>query len=228
MVILMEKRTAILLGSTGLVGNQLLEALIKEEEYGKILVFNRKSIGPRSPKMEEILTDFSNLQQLESRISGEDLFCCLGTTIKTAKTREKFRQVDYGLPVAFAEIASRKQVKNFVVISSIGADARSRNFYLRTKGEMEQALIRILGQKVFIVRPSMLLGKRGEFRFGEEAGKWFTGIISPLFTGRLARFKGIQASDVARAMLYTALHGAERQIIESDQLYKLSKIYHHE
>ena len=131
------------------------------------------------------------------------------------------------LPVAFAEIASRKQVKNFVVISSIGADARSRNFYLRTKGEMEQALIRILGQKVFIVRPSMLLGKRTEFRFGEEAGKWFTGIISPLFTGRLARFKGIQASDVARAMLYTALHGAERQIIESDQLFKLSKIYHH-
>ena len=132
MVILMEKRTAILLGSTGLVGHQLLEALIKEEEYGKILVFNRKSIGPRSPKMEEILTDFSNLQQLESRISGDDLFCCLGTTIKTAKTREKFRQVDYGLPVAFAEIASRKQVKNFVVISSIGADAGSRNFYLRT------------------------------------------------------------------------------------------------
>ena len=221
----MEKRTAILFGASGLVGSHLLELLIKEETYEKIMLFNRRSVQPGSSKVEEIITDFSDLKQLEEKLTGDDLFCCLGTTIKKAKTRESFRQVDYGIPVALAEMVSRKPVERFIVISSIGAKAESANFYLRTKGEMEQSLIQILGKKVIIIRPSILLGKRSEYRFGEEAGKWFTDLLNPLFLGRLARYKGIQARDVARAMLYLAIHGAEKQIIESDQLHMLSKSY---
>jgi uncharacterized protein YbjT (DUF2867 family) len=221
----MEKRTAILFGATGLVGSHLLEILIKEEEYGKIMLFNRKSVQPGSSKIKEIITDFSDLKQLEGSIAGGDLFCCLGTTIKKAKTRGKFRQVDYSLPNALAEIASRKQVNRFVVISSIGAKAESNNFYLRTKGEMEQAIMKILGHKVIIVRPSILLGKRREYRFGEETGKWFVRALSPFFIGSLSRYKGIHASDVARAMIQITLQGTEKQIIESDQLHKLSKLY---
>ena len=224
----MGKRTAILFGATGLVGSHLLEILIKEEEYAKIVLFNRKPVKALhsvSPKIEEIITDFHDLKQLEGYGKGSDLYCCLGTTIKKAKTKESFRQVDFDLPVVIASIASRKPFNRFVVISSIGANAESRNFYLRTKGEMEQAVRGILGEKAIIVRPSMLLGQRNEYRFGEVLGKWFSGLLSPILIGKLARYKGIQASDVARAMVWLALHGAESPIIESDQLYKLSKKY---
>jgi uncharacterized protein YbjT (DUF2867 family) len=222
----MGKRTAILFGATGLVGSQLLEILIREEEYAKIVLFNRKTVEDLhsvSPKIEEILTDFSDLKPLEGFSKGSDLFCCLGTTIRKAKTKESFRQVDFDLPVVIASIASRKPFNRFVVISSIGANAESRNFYLRTKGEMEQAVRGILGEKAIIVRPSMLLGKRNESRFGEVLGKWFAFLLSPILIGKLARYKGIQASDVARAMFWLALHGTGSQIIESDQLYRLSK-----
>ena len=222
----MGKRTAILFGATGLVGSHLLEILIKEEEYTKIVLFNRKpvkAVHSISPKIEEIITDFSDLKQLEGYGKGSDLFCCLGTTIRKAKTKESFRQVDFDLPVVIASIASRKPFNQFVVISSIGANAESRNFYLRTKGEMEQAVRGILGEKAIIVRPSMLIGKRNEVRFGEVLGKWFAVLLNPLLIGKLARYKGIQASNVARAMIWLAVHGTESQIIESDQLYKLSK-----
>jgi uncharacterized protein YbjT (DUF2867 family) len=224
----MGKRTAILFGVSGLVGGHLLEILIKEGEYAKIVLFNRKpvqSVTSLSPKIEEIITDFSDLKQLEGYCKGSDLFCCLGTTIKKAKTKENFRQVDFDLPVVIASVASRKPFNRFVVISSIGANADSHNFYLRTKGEMEQAVRGILGEKVFMVRPSMLLGKRNEVRFGEILGKWFTFLLSPVLIGKLSRYKGIQANDVARAMVYIAVHGSETQIVESEMLQKLSKIY---
>jgi uncharacterized protein YbjT (DUF2867 family) len=229
MVSIMGKRTAILFGATGLVGSQLLEILNREEEYAKIVLFNRKTVHydeSLSPKIVEIITDFSDLKQLEGYCKGSDLFCCLGTTIKKAKTQENFRQVDFDLPVVIASMASQKPFNRFVVISSIGANAESRNFYLRTKGEMEQAVRGILGEKVFIVRPSMLLGKRNETRFGEILGKWFTVLLSPVMIGKLLRYKGIQASDVAKAMVYIAIHGSDSQIIESEKLQKLSKIYH--
>ena len=224
----MGKRTAILFGAKGLVGSHLLEILIKEEEYTKIVLFNRKpvkAVHSVTPKIEEIITDFSDLKQLEGYGKGSDLFCCLGTTIRKAKTKESFRQVCFDLPVVIASIASRKPFNRFVFISSIGANAESRNFYLRTKGEMEQAVRGILGEKVFIVRPSMLLGKRNEYRFGEILGKWFSFLISPVLIGKLSRIKGIQAADLARAMTYIALHGSESRIVESDQLQKISKMY---
>jgi uncharacterized protein YbjT (DUF2867 family) len=221
----MGKRTAMLFGATGLVGSHLLETLIKEEEYAKILLFNRRHIPTESSKVREILTDFNDLKQLEEHFRESDIFCCLGTTIKKAKTRESFRQVDFDLPVVLASIASHKPVNRFVVISSIGASATSRNFYLRTKGEMEQAVGGILGDKAIFVRPSLLLGERKEYRFGEILGKWFFALLSPVLTRRLARYKGIQASDVARAMVYIAIHGTESRIVESDQLYKLSIFY---
>jgi uncharacterized protein YbjT (DUF2867 family) len=220
----MGKRTALLFGATGLVGSHLLEILTKDEEYAKIILFSRRSVKSLSPKIEENLTDYTDLKQLEGHFKGPDIFCCLGTTIRKAKTKESFRQVDFDLPVVIASIASRKPLNRFVVISSIGANAESRNFYLRTKGEMEQAVRGILGEKAVFVRPSMLLGKRNEHRFGEVLGKWLTVLLSPLFIGKLSRYKGIQASDVARAMHYLAVHGSESQIVESDQLHKLSKI----
>lgn len=222
----MEKRTAILFGATGLVGSHLLEILIKEETYAKIIAFSRRPIKSESQKVQEIQTNFVDLKPMEGHFKGSDIFCCLGTTINKAKSKESFRQVDFDLPVVLASIASRKPVNRFVVISSIGANAESRNFYLRTKGEMEQAVRGILGEKAVIVRPSMLLGTRNETRFGEILGKWGMVLLNPLLIGKLKRYKGIQASDVARAMVWLAIHGTESQIIESEQLYKLSKKYH--
>src|SRR4030042_2796490 len=131
----MGKPTSFLFGATGLVGSHLLEILIKDEEYAKVFLFSRKPVKSASSKIQEIVTDFSDPKQMEGHFKGSDIFCGLGTTIKKAKKRESFRQVDFDLPVVLASIASRKPVNRFVVISSIGANAESRNFYLRTKGE---------------------------------------------------------------------------------------------
>jgi uncharacterized protein YbjT (DUF2867 family) len=133
--------------------------------------------------------------------------------------------VDRDIPVALAEIAVRNNTVRFLVISSIGADARSGNFYLRTKGEMEQELLRLLSAKSIIVRPSLLLGDRHEFRFGEAAGKGIARLLAPLFRGSLARYRPIHARRVAAAMIYLALHGNEKGIVESDELFAISKLY---
>lgn len=221
----MGKRTAIVFGASGLVGSQLTDILVREEEYDNIIVFTRRPLKSESPRVQEILTDFSDLTQMEGHFSGSDVFCCLGTTIKKAKTKENFRQVDFDLPVAIASIASRKPVHRFVVISSIGASAESRNFYLRTKGEMEQAVRGILGDRAILVRPSLLLGQRADRRTGEILGKWFSVLLNPFFIGKLARYKSIHASDVARAMVWLAVHGTKSQNVESDELHRLSKSY---
>jgi uncharacterized protein YbjT (DUF2867 family) len=221
----MEKRTALLFGATGLVGGCLLDALIHDDRYNKITVFTRKSLQTISPKVEEVITDFRDLNLLGSRMNDGDWFCCIGTTIKKAGTRERFRYVDFGIPVALAEIAAKKLTGHFIVVSSVGANAESSNFYLRTKGEMEQSLIRLLKNTIIAVRPSMLLGKRPEIRFGEEAGKRIMKIVGPLMVGRLSRYKGIEASDVARAMIELAVKGTDQQVIESEELHILSKSY---
>lgn len=214
----MLKKTAVLFGATGLTGNLVLNILVKDERYEKIRVFTRSELTVNSDKIEVIVTDLENLGSLAEDIKGHDLFCCLGTTIRKAGSKENFRKVDYEFPVKIAEIASKNEVPNFILISSIGADAKSSNFYLKTKGEAEEAIQKSGFKKLVILRPSMLLGKRKEFRLFEEAGKLVMIPLKFILHGRLRKYRAIDAERVAKAMVEFANMTTSKNIFESHEI----------
>ncbi|MFZ5939640.1 MAG: NAD(P)H-binding protein [Bacteroidota bacterium] len=213
--------TAILFGATGAVGSQLLRQLLQEKRYDRIVVFARRSPGITHPALEINIDPLDDPERIADRIQGDHLFCCLGTTSKKAGSKEAFRKVDLDLPVALAAIASRNGVGTFVVISSIGAGESAKGFYLRTKSRMEEGVKQYSFKNLAIVRPSLLLGERNEFRFGEFIGAGLNIVFSPLLRGRLKKFRGIRTETVARAMITIANTGNGYRVYESDELQDL-------
>lgn len=193
-------KTAILFGATGLVGSELLVMLENDLRYSKIKVFGRSKPKFTSEKVELFLGDLRNPERLASNLTGDDLFICLGTTIKVAGSKEEFRRIDLELPAKIAAMAQANGVETAVVISSIGASATSSSFYLRTKGEMEQKIIASNFSKIAIMRPSLLLGNREEFRMGEAVSKYAMKAFGFMFSGKLKRYRPVQAAAVASAM----------------------------
>jgi len=216
-------KIAAVFGATGLVGSNLLKQLADDENYLKVLVFNRREQNYQNDKIEEIILDWSDTEFLKDRLIADDMFSCVGTTIKKAGSKEAFREVDYQIPVTLAQIAEHNKVKKLLVISSIGADAKSKNFYLQTKGQMEEDVLKYNIPKIHFLRPSMLLGKRDEFRIGEETGKFFMKIFNPLMFGALRKYKAIPAGVVASAMLQTANNDYSKIFFNSDELWNLAK-----
>ncbi len=194
-------KTAIILGASGLVGNEVLNQLITDPDFEKIKLFVRKPLSIDHPKMEQHIVNFDDVESFRNLIIGDVIFCCLGTTIKTAGSQEAFKKVDHHYPFAFAKIAKQNGVKKYLIISSLGANKNASNFYLRTKGEIEFDLSNLKFESLVIVRPSMLLGNRKGFRLGEYIGKIVMKAISFLFIGKLKRYKAIEARDVAKAMI---------------------------
>jgi uncharacterized protein YbjT (DUF2867 family) len=214
----MSGKTALLFGATGLVGGEVLKRILQDPAYEKVKIFVRHRPGVNSEKIEVYMADFNNWSRFEHMISGDDLFCCLGTTIKKAGTKEAFRKIDLEAPAKLAEIASKNGVINFIVISSIGADDKSSNLYLRTKGEMESAVKKYKFQQLAIFRPSLLLGERREFRIGETAGKVIMKLAHPFLIGNLKRYRPIKAATVAKAMIAIASGRNEDRVYESDEI----------
>lgn len=217
------KKTAIVFGSTGLVGHILLKKLCESETYSEVTSFSRKSAGFNSPLLREVVNSLVAPDEIADQLKGDDLYCCLGTTIKKAGSKEAFRKTDMELPVKLAQIAGVNQVRKFIVISSIGADAKSSNFYLRTKGEMEKQLLETNVPDIVIVRPSMLLGNRGERRLGEEIGKVVMKVLTPVMVGRWKKYRAIHAETVANAMIHLANSDENQEIFESDELEEWGK-----
>jgi uncharacterized protein YbjT (DUF2867 family) len=188
-------KTALVVGATGLIGGQLLELLLADPHYQHVVVLARKPL-PSHPKLTVIQTDFSELQE-KSVPPIQDVFCCLGTTIKVAGSKEAFRKVDLEYPLAVGAWALRQGAVQYLLVSALGADARSRIFYNRVKGEVEQKIQQLGYSSVHIFRPSLLMRPRQESRPGEEAAKqfnrWF-GFLIP------AAYRGIESIKVARAM----------------------------
>jgi uncharacterized protein YbjT (DUF2867 family) len=200
----MENRnrpTAIISGATGLVGEQLLNQLLADPFFGKVTAVVRNPIERTHDNLEQRVIDFGMLTQAMSRIQADYGFCCLGTTIKAAGSREKQFVVDHDYVVAFARGCLNAGVTRFAVVSSIGANAESSNFYLRTKGEMERDVMLVPFISIFILQPSFLLGERKEFRAGEKAGIAIMKVINPLLAGGLKKYRGVEASAVARCMI---------------------------
>jgi GrpB-like predicted nucleotidyltransferase (UPF0157 family)/uncharacterized protein YbjT (DUF2867 family) len=215
-------KTAVVFGSTGLVGRELIYELLEKNDYIKIIAVIRKELPVSDPRIESILLDdFSHLTEFKDRLKATTYFCCIGTTIKIAGTKERFRQVDLDIPKMIAQVAELLSIPNMVVISSIGASDRSSNFYLRTKGEMEKAVRDIYSGNLKIVRPSLLIGHRDDPRFGERTAAIFMTMFGWLFAGPLKKYKGIRARDVARAMIIISSFPADRVVIESGELHEL-------
>lgn len=218
----MEQRTAIILGATGLVGECLTRELADSNAYHTIHLLVRRPSGITHPRIKEHIVDFEKLDEYRPLFSGADVYCCIGTTMKQAGSKEAFRKVDYDIPVNAAKAANH-EAGNFLLISSIGARTRTSNFYLRTKGETEQAILKMNIPGIHILRPSMLLGNRREKRTGEKIGMALLAVFQPLLIGGWRKYRGIEATAVARAMINLALENKPGKFIhESDELQYLS------
>jgi uncharacterized protein YbjT (DUF2867 family) len=214
------KKTAVVFGATGLVGKELVKALLDNNLYGKIVIVARKTLPIVDQKLEQLLLDdFSDLMNFHNRLKANEYFCCIGTTIKTAGSQEAFRKVDFEIPLQVAKLAQDLRIQNLVIISSIGADAKTGNFYLRTKGEMEHAVKEAYKGNLKIVRPSLLIGDRQEFRFGERAAVFMMKLFGWLFVGPLKKFRGIRARAVANAMIHVTQLPVEKIFVESNELF---------
>ncbi|MBX2914646.1 MAG: oxidoreductase [Cyclobacteriaceae bacterium] len=196
-------RTALVAGATGLIGNQLVQLLLADDTYQKIIALSRKPLAITHPKLENVLLNVDEWTKLNS-LRADDVFCCLGTTIKQAKTREAFRKVDYEYPLEVAKALKQNGAQKFLLVSALGADKNSRIFYNQVKGEVEAAIIELNYHATYVFRPSLLLGDRKEQRSGEDAAKVFYKIFGALIP---QKYKGIDALKVARAMLAEAKSG---------------------
>lgn len=207
-------KTALLLGATGLVGSHLLEQLLNDARYETVVALTRRSLGQTHPKLRQEIIDFD--QPDPAKIKGDDLFSALGTTLRKAGSKEAQYKIDCTYPYEIGRIARDNGVQQYLLVSSIGADAQSSNFYLRTKGELEEKL-KALNFKTFVsARPSFLLGQRKEFRLGEKIGIVLAQAFSFLIP---KKYRGIQAGKVATALIELAnrdLSGVH--IVESDRL----------
>ncbi|UOY92045.1 oxidoreductase [Ectobacillus sp. JY-23] len=199
------KRTALLLGASGLVGSELLQILLASEFYQKITVLVRRKLHINHPKLVQIEIDFERMQEYGAHFEVDDVFSCLGTTIKKAKTQENFKKIDYGYTLAAGNLAKQYKAKQFLVISSINADASASVFYSRVKGETEEDLKKLHLPSLHIFRPSLLLGDRQEFRLGEKIAEKISTALPFLFKGPLRKYKPVHAKDVAGSMYKAAL-----------------------
>ena len=216
-------KTALIVGASGLVGSQLLALLLQSKEYNKVISIGRKSLLTQHPKLEEHLINFDEIEKYAHLFKADDVFCCLGITIAKAGNQENFYKVDHTYTYKTAQCSLQNGAKQVILISSVGADKNSSNFYLRTKGQIEHDLIQLNYDKTIIVRPSMLLGNRTEFRFTEIIGKTFMQGFSILMLGPFQKYKPIQAYFVAKAMLQLAqTNSGKVKIAESDELQKLN------
>ncbi len=188
-------KTALVTGATGLIGSILVEQLITDPTYTHIRILTRHSTRLSHPKVEEQVIDFDKLSSYSDLFRANDVFCCLGTTLQRAGSPEARRKVDHDLVVAIAQAAEGK-AEQFIVVSSVGADAQAKNAYLRDKGQMEAAVSAMKFKAVILMQPSFFYGNRKENRIGERIGIALARLVNPL----LGKYKAIPAEKIARAM----------------------------
>lgn len=207
-------KTALVLGASGLIGNLLTHRLVDSPIYSNVKVLVRKSLSWQHPRLQEVQFDFDHPNGLLAQ--ADDIFCCLGTTIKKAGSRENFRKVDYQYPMDIARLGLTNGAQQFAIVTAMGANPASSIFYNRVKGEVERDLAALNYPTLLIFRPSLLFGDRSENRFTERIASGVMRLFSPLIP---AKYKGIDADKVANAMLLTMQQELTgKHVFESDVL----------
>lgn len=214
-------RTALIAGASGLIGGHLVRRVLDAPTWDRVVTVGRQPLPLAHPKLEQRTLDFDRLPVADFP-RADDAFCCLGTTIRKAGSEEAFRRVDVGYVLAFARAAAAHGASQLLVVSALGADAGSRIFYNRTKGEMEAAVAALGFEAVQIVRPALLLGDRNERRPGERASQALLGPLAPLMLGPLRKYRPIRAEAVAAALVAAAqVRPPGVHVYESDELQRV-------
>lgn len=198
------QKTALIAGASGLVGSHLLPLLLASGRYAKVIAVGRRPVPMVHPKLEQRTLDFDHLEDHRMALIADDVYCCLGTTMRQAGSKEAFYKVDYLYIVKLAALSAGNFAVQLLLVSAMGADARSRIYYNRVKGEMEEAVRQTPFRAIHLFRPSLLLGERSEPRAGERAGEAMLGLLRPVLIGALRKYRPIPAATVAQAMLRAA------------------------
>ena len=215
-------KTAIVFGSTGLIGGHLVNQLIQDNYYTKIKIFVRSQTSINNEKVEVINIDFNNLGNHKTEITGDDCFFCIGTTKQNSPDKNDYQKVELDIPKKIAQIAKANSVKSFIFISSIYANPNSSGNYVKFKGLVEEELKRLNFSKLGILRPSFLMGKRKENRVGEKIGIFAFSALSPLLFGPFKKMRPISSENVAKAMIKIANSNLEKTVYESNEIVELT------
>jgi uncharacterized protein YbjT (DUF2867 family) len=202
----MHRKTAVVLGATGLIGQHLVQELLQNEFFTKVRILVRRPLTLNHPKVEILVVNFNDEKDIAAKIDiGDVIFCCVGTTRKKVKgNKTEYRKVDYDIPIITARLGVQHGFSQFLMVSAIGANPVAANFYLQLKGCIEEDITALPFESIHIFRPSLLLGKREEFRLGERIGGALIKATSFLLIGAWRKYKPIQAADVAKSMVAAA------------------------
>ncbi|WP_415275441.1 NAD(P)H-binding protein [Candidatus Pelagibacter sp. Uisw_116] len=216
-------KTALLFGSSGLVGGHLLNQLIKDTNYSKIKLFVRSDAEISDPKVEIIKTDFNSLENHKEDIKGDDCFFCIGTTKHNSPDKDDYRRVELEIPKEVAQIAKSNLVNSFIFVSALYANPKSSGEYIRFKGQVEEELKELNFPKLAILRPSFLIGDRKEKRVSEMIGIFVFKLLSPLLLGPLKKMKPIHSETVAKAMIAVIQNDIQQHTLESNEIVEVFK-----
>ena len=217
------KKTAIILGATGLTGNHVLQKLIEDDRYKSIKLFSRSKIEGLPEKVVQFIGNILKLDQFKADFTADEVYCCIGTTAKKTPTKNHYKDIDYGIPLAAAILCKENNIPTFIVISAMGANKDSKVFYNKTKGEMEYKVLQQNIKHTFILRPSLIGGERKESRLLEKIGITILKVVEPLFIGNLKKYKIISAKSIAKAMIILTNNTSITEvIITSNDIKKIS------
>ena len=210
---------ALIAGATGLIGSYLLSMLLEDPYYEQVVILTRRTLDLSDEKSNKIVTDFDKIRDVLTGIQVDHVFCCLGTTIKKAGSKEAFKKVDFEYPMELARITLKNKADKFLLVTALGANKHSIIFYNRVKGEVEEAIRQLGFPSLYIFRPSLLLGIRDEKRMGEDIAKKTYKYLDKIFIGPFKKYKGIHAKAVAVSMLRMAKSSQTGTVIlESDKI----------
>ncbi|MCX7546523.1 NAD(P)H-binding protein [Xanthomarina sp. F1114] len=215
-------KTAIILGATGLTGGLLLEQLLIDSRYEKIILFSRRTCGLKHNKIEEHLVDLLDLTSHKNLFLADEVYCCIGSTNAKTPNEEQYLEIDYGIPVIAAQLCKENNIQTFIVISALGANSKSKMFYNRTKGRMEEAVLREKITNTYILQPALIGGDRSEKRFGESVAKLVMKMVNPFLFGSLSKYKSIHPINIVKCMVFLANNLYPTVRIPSDEIRKIA------
>lgn len=220
---LLLKNKAILAGASGLIGSDLLRNLLQRDHYDEVVILVRKLLPLSHIKLTQIQVDFDHLDDHAGSVNGHAVFCCLGSTKKKTPDLAVYRKIDHDYPLELAQIALKNGVEQYHLVSALGADASTSNFYTKMKGETENDIKNIGLPCLYIYRPALLTGQRSEFRLAERIFTPIMKLIDPLLPGRLKKYRSIPAATVASAMYNQSMNKETGVFIHpSDEIKRLS------